>query len=62
VPAGLRRWSATWIDQRSSDAWASAIDVTLAVRHHERVRYLIAASTTPLRCARLGGQTAISTP
>ena len=61
-PPGARRWSATSTLQRSSERCASAIVVTGALRHHDRVRYLIAASTTPLRCARRGGQTAISTP
>ena len=35
---------------------------TGAVRHHDRVTYWIAFSTTPLRCGRRGGQTHTSTP
>jgi hypothetical protein len=57
-----RARSPTATVQRSSDACASAIVVMRAERHQLLVIYVIAASTTPLRCARRGGQTATSTP
>src|SRR3954447_8753874 len=47
VPPGRRRRSDTATAQRSRSAWAWPSEATGALRHHERVTYLIAASTTP---------------
>jgi hypothetical protein len=51
------RLSATVTAHRSKSVWACPRLETGAVRHPERVMYLIAASTTPLRCGRRAGQT-----
>lgn len=44
------------------DPLTHAVVAIRAVRQHEPVLNCTAFSTTPLRCARRGGQTAISTP
>ena len=60
-PRRVRR-SATATAHRSRSACAWPRLETGAVRHHDRVTYWIAFSTTPLRCGRRGGQTHTSTP
>jgi hypothetical protein len=61
LPRRPRR-SDTLIVNVSSDCCASSIELALAVRHQRPPMNLIAASTTPLRCGRCGGQIATSTP